>query len=111
MSGLEELEGGLKDVEDVLKTEFRDVLVDFWSPWCAPCRALRPHLDRLSHEVTSRCRFVAVNTVDHPDAAEKFGVSSLPTLVLFRKEKELHRFSDGVLVSHVVDKLQELAEA
>lgn len=111
MSGLEELEGGLQAVEEVLKNEFRDVLVDFWSPWCAPCRALRPHLDKLSHTVSTRCRFVAVNTIAHPDAAEKFGVSSLPTLILFRKENEIHRFSDGVLVSSVEDKLRELAEA
>ena len=110
MSQIEELEG-LEAVQEVLRAEFRDGLVDFWSPWCDPCRAMRRHLDKLASEQSARWRFVAVNTVAHAVATESFGVSLRPTIVLFRKEKELHRFDNGVLVSAVADKLEELHEA
>ena len=96
-------------LEEVLETEFRGVLVDFWSPWCAPCRALRPHLAKLAEEHDGEWRFVAVNTEEVPASAEAYGVRSLPTLVFFRKGEELHRFAGSALVSSVSEKLEELS--
>jgi len=97
-----------KAVRDVLDTERRGVVIDFWSPWCAPCRALRPHLDKLAQVRARGWRFVAVNTEAHPDATEQFGVSSLPTLVMFRQGSEVHRFTGATLPSAMDAKLEEL---
>lgn len=102
---LEELDAA--SLRDVLETETRGIVVDFWSPWCAPCRALRPHLDRLADEKAG-WRFVAVNTEAHPSAGETFGVSALPTLVWFKGGRELSRLSGGVTLSGVAQKLEEL---
>ncbi len=107
MSDLEEV--GRTALDEILKTEFRGVLVDFWSPWCGPCRPLRRQLAALAEEHEARWRFVAVNTEAHPEAAEAFGVRGLPTVALFRRAAELHRFSGGVLPSDVDAKLAELA--
>lgn len=104
---IDELDGAA--VREVLGSELRGILVDFWSPWCSPCRALRPHLKNLAAERQGNWRFVAVNTEEHPDAAEAFGVSALPTLVLFRGGKELFRFSGSALVSSLDAKLDELS--
>ena len=102
---IEELDGAA--LAEVLETEERGIVVDFWSPWCAPCRALRPHLDRLAAE-QSGWRFVAVNTEADPSASETFAVSALPTLVWFRDGRELSRLAGGVTLSGVAQKLDEL---
>ena len=93
----------------VLSEEFRGVVVDFWSPWCSPCRALRPHIERLAQERGQRWRFVAVNTEQHPMAAETFGVKALPTIVFFDKGQEVFRFAGSALVSALDAKLDELS--
>ncbi len=97
------------NLKEVLGSELRGVLVDFWSPWCSPCRALRPHLRKLASEREINWRFVAVNTEEHPGAAEDFDVSSLPTVVFLRGGVELFRFSGAALPSTIDAKLDELA--
>ncbi|MEM6993324.1 MAG: thioredoxin domain-containing protein [Myxococcota bacterium] len=104
---MSELDGDA--VREVLKEEFRGVLIDFWSPWCSPCRSLRPHLHKMAEEREARWRFVAVNTEAHPNVAEEFGVQSLPTIVLFKRGEELFRFAGAALVSSIDEKLEEYA--
>ena len=104
---LEELDGAR--LREVLRSETRGVVVDFWSPWCAPCRALRPHLDRIAEEERELWRFVAVNTDVDPDASEAFDVSALPTIVWFRGGEELSRLAGAVTVSGVAEKMAELS--
>ncbi len=106
MSAVDELDSG--SVHELLLTESRRVLIDFWSPWCGPCRILRPHLHKLAEERHADWRFVAVNTEVHPTAAKTFGVSTLPTLVMFGDGEELSRLSGVVTLASVVAKLDEL---
>lgn len=67
------------------------VLVDFWAPWCGPCRALAPHLEVLAREHGDRLLILKVDIEAHPDAATTYEVRALPTLVLFRDGKEAKR--------------------
>ena len=103
---VEELDG--PQLRDLVESETRGVVVDFWSPWCAPCRALRPHLNRLADEHPEEWRFVAVNTEKHPGVGEAYGVRSLPTVVWFRAGREVSRLDGGVTLSSVAAKLDEL---
>lgn len=66
------------------------VLVDFWAPWCAPCKVLHPHLDAISKENTE-LKILLVNVEDFPDLAEQLEVRSVPTLILFKDGVELKR--------------------
>jgi thioredoxin 1 len=68
------------------------VLVDFWAPWCGPCRAQKPILDSMAATLPDGARIVQVNTDQNAKVAERFAVEALPTLVIFKDGKEARRF-------------------
>ena len=71
---------------DVLEADL-PVLVDFWAPWCGPCRAVAPVLEQLQDELTGRLKIVKVNVDEHNEVAGALGVRSIPTLVVFKDGK------------------------
>lgn len=68
------------------------VLVDFWAPWCAPCRQLTPILDRLAQEYAGRFKLAKVNTDEQRELAQQIGIRSLPTVVLFKDRTAVDHF-------------------
>ncbi|MFO0831987.1 MAG: thioredoxin domain-containing protein [Phycisphaerales bacterium] len=63
------------------------VLVDFWAPWCPPCQALKPELERLAPELAGRAAIAFINVDEQPQLAGVFGVSSIPALAIIRGGK------------------------
>ena len=67
------------------------VLVDFWAPWCGPCRIVAPTLEKLAGEYAGRVLIAKVNTDDHAEYAMKYGVQGIPTLLFVRDGQEVDR--------------------
>lgn len=67
------------------------VVVDFWAPWCGPCRQIAPMLEKLAKEFDGRLVVAKVNSDEEPALAERYGVQGIPTLVFMARGKEVHR--------------------
>ncbi len=71
------------------------VLVDFWAPWCAPCRAIAPTIEELAAENAGRLKVVKVNVDDNTALATRYDVMNIPTLILFKGGEVFERFIAG----------------
>ena len=68
---------------DVLNSDL-PVIVDFWAEWCGPCKMIGPHLEEISDEMSGAVKVTKLNIDENPDLAAKYGVRSIPTLVMFK---------------------------
>ena len=76
---------------DSLVTHSLTVQVDFWEPWCGPCRSLSPIVDEVADELAGKLAVAKCNVDDNQDLAMKYGVMSIPTLIVFKNGEEIDR--------------------
>ncbi|MFB2877629.1 thioredoxin [Floridanema aerugineum] len=69
--------------EEVVESDV-PVLVDFWAPWCGPCRMVAPVVDEIAEQYAGQVKVVKVNTDENPNVASKYGIRSIPTLMIFK---------------------------
>ncbi len=111
----------LRDFEKQVRDRSKEVpvLVDFWAPWCGPCRTLGPVLERMATQTGGRWELVKVNTEEHQDLAAKFNIASIPAVKLFvngevvdefvgaLSEREIRRFLEKALPSPSANQMAE----
>ncbi len=105
----------MSSVATVTDTSFRDevltselpVLVDFWAPWCGPCRLVAPVVAALADQYAGQVKVVKLNTDDNPDVASQYGIRSIPTLMLFQAGQPIDRVVGAVSKATLVTTLEK----
>jgi thioredoxin 1 len=89
---------------EVLESD-KPVLVDFWAPWCGPCRIVAPHLEELAGE-REDLRIVKLNVDENPQVSSKYNVMSIPTLLLFKHGQVAHQIIGALPKNRLVQEIE-----
>ncbi|MBK1964155.1 thioredoxin [Campylobacter novaezeelandiae] len=83
-------------------------LVDFWAPWCGPCRMLSPVIDELANDFEGKAKICKVNTDEQGDLAAEYGVRSIPTLIFFKNGEVIDQLVGAQSKQAIADKINSL---
>jgi len=91
---------------DVLKSD-QLVVVDFWAPWCGPCKLLTPKIEELAETYAGRVKIGKINIDEHQQVAGDFGISSIPTVLFFKKGQRVHSCVGNVQKSELASAIEK----
>ncbi|MBQ3283146.1 MAG: thioredoxin [Atopobiaceae bacterium] len=92
--------------DQVVNGSDKPVLVDFWATWCGPCRALGPIIEEIGNEMADKLAVYKCNVDDEGDLAMKFGIVSIPTLILFKGGQPVHTMVGGRPKAALVEEIE-----
>ncbi len=85
-----------QDFEQKVLKSSKPVVVDYWAPWCGPCRMMAPIFEELSNEYKDQMEFAKMNTDDNPYVPSRLGIQGIPTLIFFKDGREVNRIVGAV---------------
>ena len=95
--------------EDTVKNSDVPVLVDFWAPWCGPCKMLAPVLEEISTEFADKVKVCKIDTDENRDAAVEYGINAIPTIILFNNGEIAKKWVGLTSKNDIVEELNALA--
>ncbi len=96
------------EFEELVLSSDKPVIVDFWAPWCMPCRMIAPALEKLAAEYDGRAVIAKVNTDENPQWAIHYGVQGIPTLLFFKEGQEMDRLVGVAPAGQIKERLERL---
>ena len=94
------------DFESIISSD-TPCLVDFWAPWCGPCKAIGPVVDALAEEYAGKATIVKMNVDDNPATPGKFGIRAIPTLILFKNGEKVDQVTGAVGKPQLVELIEK----
>ncbi len=104
---------GIKDIDDssfdteILQSD-KPAIVDFWAPWCGPCKAIAPVMEDLAGTYGEQIKFTKCNVDDNPITPGKFGIKAIPTLIFFKEGKVVDQITGMVAKSKLEDSIKNI---
>lgn len=93
--------------QEVLQSDV-PVLVDFWAPWCGPCRAIAPVIDELSQEYAGKLKVAKCNVDDNPKTPSRYGIRAIPTLIIFKGGNVSEQITGAVAKSQIATAIDKV---
>ncbi|MBU0993595.1 MAG: thioredoxin [Proteobacteria bacterium] len=104
-NGIIEIDDGSFEKE-VLKSD-KPVLIDFWAPWCGPCRAITPIIEEIAKEYGDKIKITKCNVDDNPITPGKYGVRAIPTLIVFNNGEIVDQITGMVAKAKLIDSIKK----
>ena len=96
------IEANESDFRYILEHATVPVIVDFWAPWCGPCRMMAPNFEEASRNLAPKVQFVKVNTEENPNISAQYGIRSIPTMIVFKNGAEVERTSGALPTEQIM---------
>lgn len=89
-----------RSFDEVVANSDIPVIVDFWAPWCGPCQMMAPNFERAAQAFPLKARFAKVNTENEQNLGARFGIRSIPTIIVFKDGREVDRVSGALAAKY-----------